>query len=136
MKTLSTILILFVCLIAQAATNLVNLQYINGTSAPGVYYASNIYIPRQKFIFQSLGITNTAGYSGSYTTNGITNSLIVNIQISIDGSNTNWMTLATWRPSTTNATVESFNEEIDRIALPIRAQVITTNSIGVSVFTQ
>ena len=135
MKTLFTILILGFCFASEAATNLVSLQYIGGTSNAGVYYASNIFIPKQRFIFQSLGITN-GGYSGSYTTNGITNSLIVNIQLSIDPSNTNWVTLATWSPTTTNAAVETLDEEFTRIALPIRAQVITTNAIGAAVFKQ
>lgn len=135
MKTLLLIAMFFVHLAQGAPTNLVSLQYISGTSNGGVYYASNIYIPRQKFLFQSLGITN-GGFGGNYTTNGITNRVTVNIQLSIDPSNTNWMTLYTWTPNHTNPVVESFDEELDRIALPIRAQVITTNAIGAAVFKQ
>ena len=135
MKTLLLIAIFFAQLAQSAPTNLVSLQYINGTNNGNVYYASNIYVPRQKFLFQTLGITN-GGYAGSYTTNGITNAVTVNIQISVDASNTNWVTLTTWTPNHTNAVVDSFDEELDRIALPIRAQVITTNAIGVSVFKQ
>ena len=135
MKTLLLIAIFFAQLAQSAPTNLLSLQYIGGTSNGGVYYASNIYIPRQRFLFQTLGITN-GGYAGSYTTNGITNAVTVNIQISVDASNTNWVTLATWTPNHTNAVVDSFDEDLDLIALPIRAQVITTNAIGVSVFKQ
>lgn len=135
---MKTILALIACLIALpsfAATNLLSLTYVNGTNSGNVYYASNIFIPRQKFILQSLGITN-GGYSGLPSTNGITNSILVNIQISVDGSNTNWITLRQWSPATTNATVENLDEDFDRIALPIRAQVITTNALGVSIFKQ
>ena len=135
MKYLFLIAFLFANSVNGAPTNLVSLSYINGTNNGNVYYASNIYVPRQKYLFQSLGITN-AGFSGNYTTNGITNRITVNIQLSVDASNTNWVTLYTWTPSHTNAVVETYSEEFDRIALPIRAQVITTNSIGVSVFKQ
>ena len=135
MKYLFLIAFLFANAVNGAPTNLVSLSYINGTNNGNVYYASNIYVPRQKFLFQTLGITN-GGYAGSYTTNGITNAVRVNIQISVDASNTNWVTLTTWTPNHTNAVVDSFDEDLDLIALPIRAQVITTNAIGVSVFKQ
>lgn len=135
MKYLLLIAFLFANAVNGAPTNLVSLSYINGTNNGNVYYASNIYVPRQKYLFQSLGITNT-GFSGNYTTNGITNRITVNIQLSVDPANSNWVTLYTWTPSHTNAVVETYNEEFDRIALPIRAQVITTNSIGAAVFKQ
>lgn len=135
MKTLFLISVLFVSLAYSAPTNLVTLTYVNGTNNGNVYYASNISIPRQRFLFQTLGITN-AGYSGNYTTNGITNAVQVNMQLSIDASNTNWVTLYTWTPNHTNPVVDNYDEELDRITLPIRAQVITTNAIGVSVFKQ
>ena len=135
MKTIILISILFASLAYSAPTNLVSLTYVNGTNNGNVYYASNISIPRQRFLLQTLGITN-GGYSGNYTTNGITNAVQVNVQLSIDASNTNWLTLFTWKPNHTNAVVDNYDEELDRIALPIRAQVITTNSIGVSVFKQ
>lgn len=135
MKTLFLIAIFLSQLVHGAPTNLVSLTYVNGTNNGNIYYASNISIPRQRFLFQTLGITN-GGYSGNYTTNGITNAVTVNIQLSIDGSNTNWLTLATWTPDHTNAVIDTFNEDFDLIALPIRAQVITTNAIGTAVFKQ
>ena len=119
---------------ANPLTNLHNLVYVNGTSAGGVYYASNVIVPMQKFTIQSLGITN-GGYSGSYTTNGVTNCITINLQMSVDASNTNWITLATYSPSTTNATVESLSAVVGQISIPMRMQVITTNALGVSVFT-
>lgn len=117
------------------ATNLLSLTYVNGTNNGNVFYASNIFVPRQKFIVQSLGITN-ANPGGSYTTNGITNSITVHFQLSVDGGNSNWVTLATWTPDGTNSLVANIDDEFARIALPMRAQVITTNALGVSVFKQ
>ena len=137
MKYLIT-LFLALASVAHAAnplTNLLNLAYVNGTNAGGVYYASNVIVPLQKFTIQSLGITN-AGYSGSYTTNGVTNCIKINLQMSVDASNTNWITLATYSPTTTNATVESLNAVVGQISIPMRMQVITTNALGVSVLTQ
>lgn len=135
MKTIFSILILLAAFSIQAATNLLSLTYVNGTNNGTAYYASNIFVPKQRFILQSLGITNL-GYAGSPSTNGITNTIKVNIQLSVDGSNTNWVTLTTWSPNTTNAEVGNLDDDFDRIALPIRAQVITTNALGVSVFKQ
>jgi len=138
MKKLTTILFALTLISVQAdnvITNLHSLAYVNGSVGGGVYYASNVIVPRQKFTFQSLGITN-GGYSGSYTTNGITNAITVNIQYSVDPANSNWITLATYTPTTTNGTVELISTNIGYIALPMRAQVVTTNSLGVSIFTQ
>jgi hypothetical protein len=113
---------------ADVTTNLISLTYINGTNGGGVYYASNVIVPTQKYIIQSLGITN----GGATATNFIT----VNIQYSVDPANSNWQTLVTYHPATTNATVELLSTNIGLIALPMRAQVITTNSLGVSIFKQ
>ena len=138
MKKLLSILALTVLALelpaANAITNLLSLTYVNGTNNGGVYYASNIVVPVQKFTIQSLGITN-GGYSGNYTTNGITNAITINLQYSVDASNTNWITLATYKPSTTNASVEISPQVIGQIAIPMRMQVITTNELGVAVFT-
>ena len=120
---------------ANPITNLLSLTYVNGTSGGGVYYSTNTFVAVQKFTIQSLGITN-GGYSGNYTTNGVTNCIVVNLQFSVDPANSNWVTLATWSPSTTNATVESVSQDVGSFAIPMRMQVITTNALGVAVFTQ
>jgi hypothetical protein len=136
MKKILTLFISLVALIAPAGpTNLLSLTYVNGTNYGNVTWVSNVYVPKERFIMQSLGITN-GGYSGSYTTNGITNAITVYLQVSVDGSNTNWITLTSWKPSHTNAVVEAVNDEFDRIALALRAQIVTTNALGVSVFKQ
>ena len=109
MKYLLSLLVM-VAGLAHAAnplTNLLSLNYVNGTNPGGVYYASNIIVPLQKFTIQSMGITN-ADHAGSYTTNGVTNCITINLQMSVDASNTNWITLATYSPSTTNATGRLF----------------------------
>ena len=119
---------------ANAITNLLSLTYVNGTNNGSVYYASNIVVPMQRFTIQSLGITN-GGYAGDYTTNGITNAITINLQYSVDSSNSNWVTLATYKPNTTNALVEISSQVIGQIAIPMRMQVVTTNALGVAIFT-
>lgn len=106
-------------------TNLLNLQVVNGTNNGATFSASGIYIPPQKFLFQNLGLTNV---------NGNTSVLTINVQISVDAANSNWVTLATYTPSITNAQVDSFNPTFNAVTLPMRAQVITTNATSVSTF--
>lgn len=118
---------------AQAGTtNLFNLASVTGTNAGNTFNVSGVFVPKQQFLFQSLGITNAS--SGSYTTNGITNVIQVNVQISVDAANSNWVTLATWAPSTTNATVENFTPTFSSISLPMRAQIVTSNACTVATF--
>lgn len=131
MKIILAAIITAATFACDAATNLLSLTYVDGTNTGNIYQVDGITIPRQKYLLQSLGITNTAGYSGNYTTNGITNCIIVNLQVSVDGV---WTTLQTWKPTTTNAVVTNIVCDFDRITLPMRAQVITTNALGVSVF--
>jgi hypothetical protein len=136
MKTILAAILLSLALAAQAAnplTNLLSLAYVNGTNNGGVYYASNIIVPLQKFTLQSLGITNVLG--GSYTTNGVTNRITAYLQWSVDPANATWVTIATYAPTTTNATVENINSVIGQIAIPMRLQIVTTNAIGVATFT-
>jgi hypothetical protein len=117
-------------------TNLFNLGQTGGstltTNNGNTFSVPGIYIPPQKFTFQSLGLTNAV--AGSYLTNGITNQLSINIQVSVDAANSNWVTLATWTPSSTNAYVDTFNPTFNAITLPMRAQIVTSNSVGVATF--
>lgn len=125
------------CVSARAGvTNLFNLAQTGGTTLTtnngNTFLVGGIYIPSQQFTFQTLGLTNAA--AGSYLTNGITNQLTINIQISVDPGNSNWVTLASWAPSTTNAYVDSFKPTFNSITLPMRAQIVTSNSVGVGTF--
>jgi hypothetical protein len=133
--------LLVVCILSVASapggtTNLFNLAQTGGsvitTNNGNTFQVAGIYVPPQKFTFQSLGLTNAV--ATSYLTNGITNQLTINIQISVDGANSNWVTLASWTPSTTNAYVDSFNPSFNAITLPMRAQIVTSNSVGVGTF--
>lgn len=129
MKIIFSILILFCStwnIRADSNTNLLSLTYVNGTNNGGVYWASNCIVPLQKILAQSLGITN----GGATATNFVR----INLQWSVDAANTNWTTVATFYPSTTNATVDLFSTNFGAIRIPFRAQVITTNTIGVAVF--
>lgn len=134
MKKLYSILLCLLALSAGAqtiiSTNLLNLTYVSGTNNGNVYWETNVSIPAQRLMLQHIGITNvpTAGI--------LTNALLYRLQLSIDGSNTNWVTLETFYPSTTNATVDDEISTVRKISLPLRIQVVTTNTIGVSVFRQ
>lgn len=132
MKTLTTLLLL-VASIAGAetilvTTNLHNYGQISGVSNGNVYFATNVYIPPQTFIFQSGPITNANGL-------GVTN-LVAELQLSIDSSNTNWVTLDTFYPSTTNATVDTVTTDFGKISLPLRVRLTTTNSLPAAVYRQ
>ena len=116
----------------EAATNLLSLTYVNGTNNGAAVAVTNVVFPKQEFIFQTLGITNV--YGGSYLTNGVTNAIAINLQYSVDAANSNWITLATWTPDSTNALVEDYATSARRITLSVRAQVITTNALGAAVF--
>ncbi|MGC3961331.1 MAG: hypothetical protein QM813_26410 [Verrucomicrobiota bacterium] len=136
MKTLITSACLLISFIASAGpTNLLTLTYVNGTNTGNVTWVSNVYVPKERFMVQHTEITNT-GYAGSYLTNGITNTIAIDWQVSVDGGNSNWLTLYTWKPTGTNAAVYNVNDEFDRIALAFRARVRTTNALGVAIYKQ
>jgi hypothetical protein len=76
--------------------------------------------------------TFTLPYGTVYIQNGgltATNALQVNIQASMD--NTNFVTVATYWPSRTNATTETFVPSYGVQTIYLRGQVITTNSVQV-----
>ena len=131
MKTI----IYLLCLCASLAgaqtiitTNLLNFTYLTGTNNGNVYYETNVLIPRQRLVLQTAGITN-------FNALGVSN-VIARLQLSIDASNTNWVTLQTIYPTVTNANVDSIVSSFGRISLPLRVQVVTTNSTGVAVYGQ
>ena len=129
--------LLGLCISSRAGvTNLFNLAQTGGstltTNNGNTFSVSGIYIPSQQFTLQSLGLTNAV--ASSYLTNGITNQLTIYIQVSVDSGNSNWLTLASWSPSTTNAYVDSFKPTFSSITLPMRAQIVTSNSCGVGTF--
>lgn len=127
-----TIIIAALCLSALAsklaavdATNLVTYQSLSGTNATASYdpnYTASAPSPfsmkPQTFLIQHGGIPTT-------------NTLTVNIQLSVD--KTNFFTVATYRPSITNAGLYTYTPRISTNRFYIRASVVTTNATSVGV---
>lgn len=131
MKTIIALLSLFtITASAQTivTTNLLNFTYVNGTNNGNVYYETNVLIPIQNLVIQTTGITNANAL-------GVTN-VIARLQLSIDSSNTNWVTLQTIYPTTTNANVDSIKTSFGRVSLPLRLQLVTTNATGLAAYRQ
>lgn len=117
MKKLLIAVALFASVAAYAAPvtligSLVNVNNATSNSAP----TTITYNPAlSQFNIQNGGLTAT-------------NALVVNIQISID--QTNYVTIATYRPSATNATTETFYPGSTPVTVYMRAQAVTTNSVN------
>jgi hypothetical protein len=106
-------------------TNSLSLQAVATTTVNGTAFSlGGISIPTRQHLIQNTGITGPS--------NG-TNALVVNVQLSMDGSN--WVTVSTYRPTTTNATVDLFAPSTHDIACYMRAQAVTTNTVTVGVTT-
>lgn len=109
-------------------TNTISLQAVASTTLNGTAFSlGGISLPTRQHIIQHTGI---AGQSSS--TSG-TNSLAVNIQVSFD--NSNWTTIATYNPSSTNATTDLYAPSSHGITCYMRAQAVTTNTVTVAVTT-
>jgi hypothetical protein len=108
-------------------TNLSAYGPVNGTNNGGWITVSNVYIPTKSFLIQYGNITNAPAAN-------ITNAITVQIQVSVDGANSNWVTVATYNPSSTNALTEKFVPTLSSITLAMRARIITTNSLPVGTF--
>lgn len=130
MRCLISILFAFAVAVtaaAQTTTNLFPYGAVNGTNNGGWVIVSNVYIPTKTFLIQVGNITNAP-------TASITNAITVQIQVSVDGANSNWVTVATYNPSSTNALTEKFIPTLSSIALAMRARIITTNSLPVGTY--
>ena len=96
---------------------------VNGTSNSISLNIGNVYPPRGTFGFANGGVITT-------------NVLTINVQLSVD--NTNFLTVATYNPTSTNSvgitnTSEAFTPSYSGIPIYLRAQVITTGGTNVSV---
>jgi hypothetical protein len=85
----------------------------NTTSNMAPITIGNFLPPQGLFYFQNGGLSTTQA-------------LKANIQLGIDG--TNWLTVATYRPSGTNATNEAFSPSIVQ-SIFLRCQEVTTNNV-------
>lgn len=75
--------------VRAGTTNLFDYAYVGGTTNGRTFTASGVYIPPQKFLVQSGGITNDLPNLIG------TNVVAVYIEFSVDAANSNWVTLAT-----------------------------------------
>ena len=75
-----------------------------------------------------------AGLTTKLKTVATTNQLIVNLQISVDG--TNFLTVFTYQPSITNAQTDTYNTSSTNFAVYARAQIVTTTNTSVGVIMQ
>lgn len=125
-KLLTAILFAALPLWASAglvATNAISLQSVATTTFNGITNSvSGISLPSRSYLIQNTGITGPSDG---------TNALVVNIQYSFDGSN--WQTVATYRPSRTNATVDTYTPSVNSLTVFTRVQAVTTNTVTVGV---
>jgi len=107
-------------------TNAFDLQAVISTTNNGTAFSvANVVIPPRVFLIQHTGIT------GQVSSVSGTNSLKVNVQWSVDGSN--WATLRTYIPVRTNATSDTFAPDLTQLTLYLRVQAVTTNTVSVDV---
>lgn len=102
---------------AASYTFLGSMVEVDDTTSNSVALAAGTFtMPSGYFLIQNGGLTAT-------------NMLHVNIQVSIDG--TNFVTVATYWPSATNATTERFVPSYSLQTLYLRAQAVTSNTVTV-----
>lgn len=104
------------------ATNAITLQSIAATTVNGLTNSVTVSLPSKTYLVQHTGIPGVA--TG-------TNALVVNVQASFDGAN--WTTIATYRPNSTNATVDSYQPAVNSITAYTRIQAVTTNTVTAGV---
>ena len=109
-------------------SNLLSLTTVTGTNNGSSFVVNAQLLRAPLFVFDYGAITNAA--SGSYLTNGITNVLRENIQLSLD--NVNFTTLTNWNPADTNGGTANFAPLFYKIPIYIRAQTFTSNAIPVA----
>ena len=88
----------------------------NTTSNTAAITLGTFAYPRGTFYIQNGGLTATGA-------------LVINIQASVD--DTNFITIATYRPAATNATTETYSPAYAAQTIYLRASVVTTNSVQV-----
>lgn len=108
---------------ALVATNAINLQSVATTTVIGLTNTiTSVALPQRTYLIQNTGITGPA--TG-------TNALNVNAQWSVDG--VNWTTFATYIPSRTNATVDTYAPSMNALTVYTRLTAVTTNTVTVGV---
>lgn len=122
-KTLTAMAVLLAILAVTWASRAGNYTFLgsmvtvnNTTSNSTALAVGTLSVPEGRFLIQNGGLTAT-------------NALRVNVQISID--NTNFLTVATYWPSVTNAATDVYMPSYSAQTVYIRAQAVTTNSVQV-----
>ena len=136
LSLLLLVLIAFAMSGGAGTTNLITYTFINGTNNGAAFIVPGIIIPQKSFLIQTGNITNAPVYvtNNGITYNLATNSIVYNLQLSIDPNNSNWVTIATFNPYGTNGEVDSFSPSFVTTSLPMRLQAVTTNPIPAATF--
>lgn len=125
--------LLFLCLLPltipaadMTATNSFDLQAVASTTAIGITnQVAPTTFPKRRYIVHHKGIPNQTA-----ATNGL-HSLRVLHEFSLD--NTNWTTMAEYRPLRTNQVVDVFEPSWNNVTSYFRVRIITTNTVTVGV---
>lgn len=124
--TLCALLAAIGCLVMRAGTPSLlvgNLTTIDNTTnnTAATSFGSFVLFPWMNFSITNAGLTAT-------------NALTIRGQFSLDGSN--WVTVTTWNPSTTNATNIVWSPQPSAQSASYRLQVVTTNSVDLNIISQ
>ena len=116
-------LILALAISAKASSVLLGgLTTVNNTTSNSTsVIVSSVTVPSQRLFVSHSGLTSI-------------NNLVGYAQVSLDG--TNFVTVATYTPSSTNAETESVTMGSSSNAIYLRFSAVTTNSVGVGVILQ
>lgn len=139
-KFLLTAVVLLSCFIPSLvfgqATNMINYSQNNGTNAGIVVTLPNTYIPNGAFNVQFGAITNNplAFGGGSYTTNGITNSVGALWEVSSDPAFGTFITIASINPFGTNGEFDRWTIVGTNATIYQRVVAFSTNSLPIGVW--
>ena len=116
-------LILALAISAKASSVLLGgLTTVNNTTSNSTsVIVSSVTVPSQRLFVSHSGLTSI-------------NNLVGYAQVSLDG--TNFVNIATYTPSSTNAETESVTMGSSSNAIYLRFSAVTTNSVGVGVILQ
>ena len=133
MKFVAVIFIFLLLAFARAGTLVLPTTTVNGTFYGPTNPITGVFIPSTPFSIIAPNITNAPAWVtnvvGGVTNvvNVITNCAAVQWQYSLD--NTNFVTLDTYNPYSTNTEVDSFTPNTGMLTVFFRAKVVTTNAL-------
>ena len=132
---------------ASGPTNAFPAIYNTGTNNGSAFYVAGASVTLPKFTFISGPITNgcilvtNVLYGVTNILQYNTNFIQYNLQFSVDGNNSNWLTVWSWNPSqypvgsatgsNSVSVIDTPNPATVSFSLPFRVQVATTNGLQV-----